>query len=187
LTFYAGYLYVTDFANHNIRAINISTMQVTTLAGSSSGLQDGTGTNAKFHNPSQIAVDTSGWLWVADTYSYAIRKVAITTGQAITVLGGTFGNADGVGTNAKMKYTYGIAIDTAGNVLISDSSNVIRMLNDTTYNVTTIAGTVNTGGFADGIGTNAQFNGPYFLAIGTCGILHVADGTNQRIRYLNYL
>jgi DNA-binding beta-propeller fold protein YncE len=60
LTFYAGYLYVADCYNNAIRAINVATRQVTTLAGGISGFQDGIGANAQLHNPSGIAVDTSG-------------------------------------------------------------------------------------------------------------------------------
>ena len=53
------------------------TPEVSTLAGSGSeGSADGTGTAASFHNPSGVAVDNSGIVYVADTRNHLIRKIS---------------------------------------------------------------------------------------------------------------
>ena len=71
-------LYVADVLNNRIRKIT-STGVVSTIAGSSQGYTDGQGTVAKFNNPSGIAVDSSGNLYVADSDNHRIRKVSIST------------------------------------------------------------------------------------------------------------
>ena len=65
-------LYVADQSNHRIRKIVISTGAVTTLAGSSSGYTDATGTSARFKHPRGITTDGTN-LYVADTDNHAIR------------------------------------------------------------------------------------------------------------------
>ena len=69
-----GNIYVADRNNHRIRKISTAGV-VTTLAGSSYGFQDGTGAEAKFRYPTDVAVDVSGNIYVADSYNHRIRKV----------------------------------------------------------------------------------------------------------------
>jgi sugar lactone lactonase YvrE len=186
LVFRTGYLYVSDSNNNAIRAINIGTKQVTTLAGDgTAGSSDGTGTNAQLNAPIRIAGDTSGWLWVTDNGNNAIRKVKMSTGQVITVVGGTSGTTDGVGTAAELFGPYAIAADDRGDVFFADTYNDrIRRFDNVTYTVTTIAG--NLTGYADGIGTNARFYSISSVVIDSYGLVYVADAGNNRIRYFNY-
>jgi len=67
-------LYVADNENHRIRKIVISSGVVTTIAGSSSGAVDATGTSARFRQPWGITTDGKD-LYVADSYNYLIRKI----------------------------------------------------------------------------------------------------------------
>jgi streptogramin lyase len=104
------------------------------------------------------------------------------------VVGGSYGTADGVGTSAELAYPYGLVIDSAGKVFFSErSTDVIRMFDNVTYNVVTIAGTVSSAGYVDGVGTNAKFSTPGFLASDNYGTLYVADFNSNKIRYLNYV
>ena len=94
-----GLTYVADAGNHRIRRITTIGI-VSTLAGSSMGHADGTGTAAQFNQPEGIAVDGDGNVYVADTYNFRIRK--ITSSGVVTTLAGNSTNAstDGIGTAA---------------------------------------------------------------------------------------
>jgi sugar lactone lactonase YvrE len=79
-------LYVNDLGNKTIRKIVIATGAVTTLAGSAGtdpDLVDGTGTAAKFHNPSGVTTDGTN-LYVVESDKKAVRKVVIATGAVTT-------------------------------------------------------------------------------------------------------
>ena len=104
---------------------------VTTLAGSGvAGFADGTGSNAQFYNPTGIAVDSAGTVYVGDNNNHRIRK--ITSAGVVTTLAGsgtTPGFADGTGSNAQFNSPYGIAVDSSGTVYVVDNSNHrIRMI-----------------------------------------------------------
>ncbi|WP_062060916.1 NHL repeat-containing protein [Aquimarina longa] len=116
----SGNFYVTD-GNHRIRKITPSG-QVSTLAGSSRGYADGTGSAAKFNNLTGITIDTSGNLYVSETYT--IRKIT-PAGEVTTVAGqsGNAGNQNGDGTVAKFNELGGITIDASGNLYVGDIKN----------------------------------------------------------------
>ena len=177
----AGNMYVTDRANHCIRKIVIATGLVTTLAGSTSGFSDGTGTAAKFASPIGISLDNTGNLYVADGGNHRIRKVVIATGVVTTVAGSTQGFADGTGASARFYFPSGMTTDNRGNLYVADyANNRIRKITIATGAVTTLAG--GGLGFADGIGTAAQFSGTNFIAIDNADNLYVTDDNNNCIR-----
>ena len=176
-----GTVYVADLSNHRIRAINPTTGQVTTLAGGTPGFADGTGDTAQFDFSFGVAVAPNGTVYVAD--SNRIRAINPTTRVVTTLAGsGTDGFADGPGTTAQFGSPYGVAVAAGGTVYVADvSNNRIRAINPTTSRVSTLAGS-GTEGFADGTGTNAQFNRPYGVAVAPNGTIYVADTDNHRIR-----
>jgi len=182
----AGNLYVPEMGNASIRKIVISSGVVTTLAGGTSGFADGIGTLAKFNGPNAVAVDTAGNnLYVADTSNHRIRQIVLATGAVTTLAGSTWGFADGTGAAAQFNNPGGVAVDTAGNLYVGDSSNHrIRKIVISSGDVTTLAGD-GTGAWLDGIGTAAQFNGPDEVAIDSAGNLYVADRNNNRIRLIS--
>ena len=97
----------------------------TTLAGAASiGSADGTGSAARFYGPAGVATDSSGNVYVADTFNHTIRK--ITPAGVVTTLAGlagSYGSADGTGSAARFYYPYGVATDASGNVYVADSGN----------------------------------------------------------------
>jgi len=124
----AGNVYVADARNCTIRKVTPDGV-VTTLAGlaGGSGTNDGTGNAARFLSPSAVAVDSAGNVYVADTYSYTIRKVT-PVGVVTTLAGRGEGSADGTGSAARFYWPDGVAVDSAGNVYVADTwNNTIRI------------------------------------------------------------
>jgi sugar lactone lactonase YvrE len=121
----ASNVYVADSNNQTIRKITSGGV-VTTLAGlaGASGSADGTGSAARFNYPFGVAVDSAGNVYVADPNNDTIRK--ITSGGVVKTLAGfagATGNADGTGSATRFNYPFGVAVDSAGNVYVGDTSN----------------------------------------------------------------
>jgi hypothetical protein len=129
-----------------------------------------------------VAVDSAGNVYVADTGNDTIRKV--TSGGTVTTLAGSAGlsgSADGTSSAALFSSPRGVAVDSAGNAYVADSGNdTIRKVTSGGI-VTTIGGTADVIGGADGIGTLAGFAGPVGLAVDGGGRIYVADTGNNRI------
>jgi len=180
----AGNVYVADGFNYTIRKITAAGL-VTTLAGTAGmlGSADGTGAEARFSFPTGLAVDGNGNVYVADNGNVTIRKV--TADGVVTTLAGTpgmRGTADGTGPDARFDFPYGVAVDGAGNVYVADLfTGTIRKVTADGV-VTTLAGSANTSGSADGTGAAARFAGPIDLAVDSTGTVYVADQGNCEIR-----
>ena len=172
--------YVADNNNHRIRKIVIATGAVTTLAGTHSGFVNGTGTSAKFKNPSSV-IHVDGNLYVTDSNNNAIRKIVISTGVVTTLAGSTSsGSTDGTGTSARFDHPIGITSDGTNLYVAANKNHNIRKIVIATGVVTTIAGSTSSGS-TNGTGTSARFNYP--RGITTDGTnLYVSDSYNHKIR-----
>ena len=121
----AGNVYVADTSYHTIRKVTPAGV-VTTIAGlaGSSGINDGTGNNARFNRPWGVAVDSADNVYVAEFWNHTIRQV--TPGGVVTTLAGLAGNhgtTDATGSAARFRNPRGVAVDNAGNVYVADLSN----------------------------------------------------------------
>jgi len=159
-----------------------ATVTVSTLAGSGTqGFADIPGVGAKFNSPRDVAVDSTGTVYVADGGNNRIRKI-LPNGTVSTLAGsGTAGFADGVGAAAKFHLPDGVAVDSAGTVYVADTFNqrIRKILPDGT--VSTLAGS-GVNGFNDGAGSTAKFDFPFDVAVDSAGTVYVADQFNHRIR-----
>ena len=179
----AGNLYVADTYHCAIKKITPAGV-VSLIAGGSSGSADGNGAAAQFRSPRGIAVDSTGTVFVADTANHTIRKIT-PAGDVTTFAGTTYvaGYGDGLGTAAKFSYPTGLAIDLAGNLYVTDSSNFIIRKITPSGGVTTFAGAPGTAGHGDGLAAiTARFFNPVGVAVDAAGNVWVADNRDQCIR-----
>ncbi|MEY4243513.1 MAG: hypothetical protein RLZZ245_1098 [Verrucomicrobiota bacterium] len=177
------HLYVADRKNNRIRKITIASAAVTTLAGSgTAGATDhASPLSATFNEPTGIAVDAAGNLYVTDYVGNKVRKITMTAGVAgaVTTLGGS----------ATFSAPYGVDVDGAGHVYVTEhASHLIRMISPA-GTVTTLAGVSGVAGSAEGIGTAATFNQPSGISIhpdGVAYLTHYANAaTGHKIRKMN--
>ena len=171
-----GNLYVADYFNYKIRKITPDGI-VSTLAGSTQGFKDGTGTNAQFRSPMDVAMDGEGNVYVTD--GNHIRKVT-SDGQVSTVAGSsTPGYLDGTTVNARFSDLSGIVIDSADNLYVCDEYVVRIIAPDGT--VATVAGS--TPGNVDGPGSSAQFYYLLGITMDAGGAIYLAqsDGPIRKI------
>ena len=154
-------LFIADTFNNVVREVNLPTGIITTIAGNGTAGFTGDGgqaTSAELFDPSGLAVDSAGDVYVADTDNNVVRKVTAGT-QVITTIAGTpppagppptvggqpnagYSGDNGPATSAKLFQPFGLALNGAGTTLyIADSSNnAIRRINLTTGIITTFAG-----------------------------------------------
>jgi RHS repeat-associated protein len=209
----AGNLYIADTSNALIRKVSaagtISTIAGTPFAQGYFG-DGGPATSAVLGLPDAVAVDGAGDVFLADLENDLIQEVpaasgtrygiAMTAGDIYAIAGipqqaGNSGDG-GPGSSALLNGPAGLAVDTAGNVYLSDSSNnQVREVAAaagtqwaqamTAGDIYTIAGsTAGTAGNAGDLGpaASAQLDNPYQIALDTAGDLYIADEANNRIR-----
>lgn len=138
-----GTIYVADTGNHTLRKVTPAGA-VTTLAGSPgvSGYTDGTGTAAKFYQPTGLAVDAAGTLLVADSGNQVIRTVTPAgTVSLLTGQPGVMHYQDGLLAEAWFNWPGALALDAAGNLYVADQGNLTLRKVSPSGQVTTVAGT----------------------------------------------
>jgi uncharacterized protein (TIGR03437 family) len=172
----SGNLYIVDNSASTIR--EVSNGIITTVAGNGTrgyGGDGGPATHAELYTPWGVAVDSSGNIYIADTYNDRIRKVS--NGVIATVAGAGVEGYNGDGgpaTSALLSQPAGVAVDPSGNLYIADSGNG-RVRKVSGGVIATIAGP----------GTN-QCSGPTSvapsgIALDLQGDVYVSDGNSHRV------
>ncbi len=189
-----GNLYIADSFNRRIRKVDTNG-NMTTFAGFGSPDSDGfsgdggPANTARLSRVSAVATDSLGRVFLADTQNHRVRL--IDTNGIITTIAGTgnqgFSGDGGPGNQADLDSPQGLAIDSQGNLFISDTGNHrVRLLNLTTLLIQTVAGTGNGQlDLEDGGALAVSLNNPQGLAISPTGTVLIADRSNHRVRELS--
>ncbi len=171
-----GNLYVADRGNHRVR--RVTNGSIFTAAGGGTGGDGVSATTAALNSPTAVAIDAAGNLYIADQYACRIRKV--TNGIISTVAGtGDYGSSGdgGPAINAKLSNPSGVAVDSSGNIYISDyGNNRIRKVSPA-GTITAFAGNGTSGYSGDGSpAVNAMLSNPQGVAVDVSGNVLIADG-----------
>ena len=171
-----GNLYITDSGNDLIRMISPGGM-VTTLAGGDTTVTTQGGSSNNFFDPTGIAVDAAGTVYVADAGNNQIRKIMLPD----TVLSALAGDDS---TNTIFNNPTGIALDPKGSIYAANylDNNILKITQQGTVSI--FAGTGQTGA-ANGAANAATFNLPNSVALDQAGNLYVSDGVNNLIRKIS--
>jgi sugar lactone lactonase YvrE len=200
----AGNLFIADMVNNRVRRVDQATRTISTVAGNgiagysgvtgtgvcpnNGGSEPGDGglaTSACLYNPSGLAVDKAGNIFIADFGNRRIRKVN-TAGIITTVAGGgTTCPGDGLAaTAACLTGPSDVVVDGSGNLYISDVTDArIRKVTATNQIITTVAGNGASGYSGDGVpATSTRLWSPRGVALDSSGNIYIADSGNERVR-----
>jgi len=192
-----GTLFVADAGNNRIRAVDLNTGIITTVAGNGTAGYSGDGgpaTQAEFNLPLEaapgLACDAAGDLFISDAINNRIREVNAQTGIISTIAGdGTAGYAGdgGAAAQAEINAPVGVAVDPVGDVYIADSgNNIIREVEAGTGNITTVAGDgANGTAVEDAAATQEGLYQPFGLRLDAAhGLLYIGDAAESRFAAL---
>jgi len=191
----AGNLYVSVNGDSRVRRVDFTTGKITNIAGTGeagfSG-DEGLAKNAKLSNPTGLAIDNNGNIYIADSGNERIRKIDILTGL-ITTIAGTgetgFSGDGGLAKNTKLANPLGLAFDSNNDLFIVDrGNNRVRKITMSTGLISTIVGTGDVGFSGDGgLAKEAKLANPTGIGFDKAGNLYVVDRGNNRIRKITGL
>jgi hypothetical protein len=190
----AGDLFLCDTLNNRVRRVDATTHDISTVAGGGSGGDGGPATNAELIEPSGVAIDGAGNLYISDSGNNAVRRVDAVSGIITTFAGqlGSVGSSgDGVAaTAALLNSPRGLALTPTGDLVIADSgNNLVRVVTMSSQQISTVAGKAGVAGYSGdgGLATEAELNLPYGVAVRQDGAIAIADRENQRVRLVSTL
>jgi trimeric autotransporter adhesin len=182
-------IYIADQNNNVIRKVTTSTSIITTIAGNHIAGYSGDGDNARdaeLNNPTGVAVDRSGKIYIADFKNNVIRM--INTKGVISTFAGTgeagYNKDKGPAKTIELNNPACVSTDNSGNVYIADAgNNMVREVLITTNQMILVAGDTASGYQGDGgIAVKAELNYPFDIALDKKGNLFIADLANNRVR-----
>jgi sugar lactone lactonase YvrE len=185
-----GVLYIADQSNNRVRAVDLATGVIRTVAGTGTAAYNGDGvaaTETGLAGPGGLALASDGTLFIADSFSGRIRAVDPDTGLIKTVMGdgGEYRyQGPDEPPSRSLSRPSGMTLDEEGNLFITDSDNhLVRRWDRTTGRIDRIAGAgVAHYGGDEGAALEASLNYPFGVAMDRAEHLLVADTFNHRIR-----
>jgi sugar lactone lactonase YvrE len=184
-----GDVFICDSGNNDVREVTPDGIIHTVAGNGQQGFSGdgGLASHAELNQPSDIAVDPRGNLYILDSGNNRVREV-LTSGKIRTIAGNGqmgFSGDGGVATRARLNFAMegGLAVDARGDVFIADSGN--NRIREVTHfgRIKTIAGT-GAAGYSgdDGSPLHAQLNNPTGVVLDSRGDLFIADTFNSRVR-----
>ncbi len=139
---------------------------------------------APLNNPSAVAYDSAGNLYIADREYDRVRRV--TPAGVITTVAGTglrgYSGDGGPATEAELYQPYDVEVGADGSIYIADYGNHRVRRVDPSGIISTVAGNGSTVANGDGIpATDMTISGPIGLALDSAGLLHISDYTLHRV------
>ena len=187
----SGAVFFADTGNHCVRKISGGTISAVAGTGTPGSGGDGAAaTAAQLSSPTALALDAAGNLYIADTGNNCIRKITFGNGFIQTIAGtgtASFSGDGAAATGATLSGPMGVAVDSDGNVYISDTANSrVRKIDIGTGFINTIAGNGTADFSGDGSAAlSAEVNLPRGLAVDASG-LYIADTDNDRVRRIDF-
>jgi len=181
----AGDLFIADSGNDRVREVTSGT--ITTVAGNGNSQFTGDGTPAVSAplSVASIAIDGSGDLFIGDPINFRVREV-LANGNIATVAGNGvpgFSGDNGPASAAQLSAVAGVAVDSSGNVYVSDAGNQRIRKISSAGTITTVAGNGTAGFSGDGgPAISAQLHNPSGVTVDMAGNLYIADTSNNRVR-----
>jgi sugar lactone lactonase YvrE len=185
-----GVLYIADQSNNRVRAVDLTTGVICTVAGTGTAAYNGDDVAAMetgLAGPSGLALASDGTLFIADSFNGRIRAVDPDTGFIRTVVGdgGEYRyQGPDEPPSSSLSRPSGIALDEQGNLFFTDSDNhLVRRWDRITGRIERIAGVgVAHYGGDEGAALDAGLSYPFGIVMDRAGHLLVADTFNHRIR-----
>ena len=193
-----GNIFIADTKNDRIRKVTVSTGVITTVAGNGAYFPTNNvaATSTSLYSPTDVAVDASGNIFIADTDFGLIRKVTASTGIITTIAGtnleakgATYGVQSGIPTEQTLRRPSGVALDSAGNVYIAgDVDPCIFKITVSTGNISIVAGTgplyIGSKGYNGDnmLATKSMLYAPQKVAFDASDNMFIGDRGTSRIR-----
>lgn len=186
-----GRLYIADIGNHRVRAVDLKTGVISTVAGTGKKgpvLDGGPVAGTDFSGPRAIDFDHEGRLLLALREGNALHRIDFAASPASYVrLAGTgkpgYSGDGGAATKALLNGPKGIAVARNGDIYLADTeAHAIRVVRSADGRIETVVGDGKAGDGPDGAPRACRLNRPHGVFVDASNILYIGDSSNHKVR-----
>jgi hypothetical protein len=180
----AGDVFIADYDNNEVeKATPSGTLSIVAGNGTAGAPTPGSATSSHLDSPSGVAVDASGDVYIANNQACDVVKVTPSGVLSIVAGNGTCGTpVAGTATSSPLGHPWGIALDSSGDLYISDDSKQVIEKVTPSGALTIFAGIVGVfGAPTPGPATSSHLNSPLGVATDSLGNVYVADSYNYDV------